>query len=232
MSRYDDDWAHGRMRADYEDEDNTPKTKDKDMTHTTEAQADPFAGLVATSTSSFTDQFNARQAAAPAGPPPTDKQLSYLRSLDPAAEGRLREAGALTKSGVSAEIDRLKSLPPAERPKAAASAEPPEGFHELDGKVFKVQRAVHGSGNLYAKRLMLELAAELDGDGGKAKLDWEYVGRGPAFRSLSEETLLTLERAKELGHLYGVCCRCGATLTDETSIEAGIGPVCATKGWG
>jgi len=30
---------------------------------------------------------------------------------------------------------------------------------------------------------------------------------------------------------FGICCCCGATLTDPNSIEAGIGPICAGK-WG
>jgi len=30
---------------------------------------------------------------------------------------------------------------------------------------------------------------------------------------------------------FGICCCCGATLTDPKSIEAGIGPICASK-WG
>lgn len=33
------------------------------------------------------------------------------------------------------------------------------------------------------------------------------------------------------GITLGVCGRCGRTLTDETSRAAGIGPVCADKGW-
>jgi hypothetical protein len=40
---------------------------------------------------------------------------------------------------------------------------------------------------------------------------------------------MSLEEAKAFGRLYGVCVRCGATLTDEQSIEAGIGPVCAGR---
>ena len=31
----------------------------------------------------------------------------------------------------------------------------------------------------------------------------------------------------------GVCCICNATLTNKTSVEAGIGPICAANfGWG
>lgn len=31
------------------------------------------------------------------------------------------------------------------------------------------------------------------------------------------------------GSLYGICCVCGRTLTDESSIAAGIGPICSQK---
>jgi hypothetical protein len=41
--------------------------------------------------------------------------------------------------------------------------------------------------------------------------------------------LMTKEEAASYGKLYGVCCVCGRTLTNEESIEAGIGPVCAGK---
>lgn len=101
----------------------------------------------------------------------------------------------------------------------AAKVEPPEGIHRLGEDILKVQVAVHGSGNLYAKRLVIE------GDHGS----WVYEGRSAAFHKLSADTLMSLEDAKEFGALYGFCCNCGKTLTDETSIEAGIGPVCAKR---
>ena len=37
--------------------------------------------------------------------------------------------------------------------------------------------------------------------------------------------------ARATGKLTGQCCCCGRTLTDPESIEAGIGPICASK-WG
>lgn len=86
----------------------------------------------------------------------------------------------------------------------------------VDGnaEVYKVQRAVHGSGRLYAKRLT---------DDG-----FEYAP-GVIARLSREGVKMTLETAKMYGQLYGMCCRCGATLTDEASIAAGVGPICATK---
>lgn len=97
--------------------------------------------------------------------------------------------------------------------------DPPEGIHFLNNTVYKVQVAHQGSGRKYAKRLIVSR----DDD---EKDQWAYQGRSEAFHSLSESTLMTLEQAKEFGRLYGMCCVCGATLTDETSIERGIGPVC------
>jgi len=38
-----------------------------------------------------------------------------------------------------------------------------------------------------------------------------------------------LQAAMKYGKLSGRCCSCGRDLTDPDSIEAGIGPVCATK---
>jgi hypothetical protein len=38
-----------------------------------------------------------------------------------------------------------------------------------------------------------------------------------------------IEAVKEIGRLTGICCVCGRTLTNEGSIEDGIGPVCAGR---
>ena len=84
------------------------------------------------------------------------------------------------------------------------------------GTVYKVQRAVNGSGHLYGK--------VLDPESGK----FGYLPG--ALRTIAESARpMTLDEAKEFGHLYGMCCVCGRTLTDEGSIEAGIGPICAKR---
>lgn len=132
---------------------------------------------------------------------------------------------AFSKREASAMIEELKATVTklrqakwaqerAEREAARkASVKVEAGIYLLNGVVHKVQKAVHGSGNLYAKVLQ----------------DGAFVYAPGAIRSLLPEHKMTLEQAKEYGHLYGVCCNCGATLTDEKSIEAGIGPVCAKK---
>lgn len=92
------------------------------------------------------------------------------------------------------------------------------GMYRTDGEIFKVQLAVHGSGRPYAKLLTLHHGE---------KATFEYIPG--AINRIRPEHRMTLEQAKEFGAIYGVCCNCGATLTDERSIEAGIGPVCAGR---
>jgi hypothetical protein len=57
----------------------------------------------------------------------------------------------------------------------------------------------------------------------------EFVYEAGAVNRLAPEDKMTLEAAQAFGRLYGICCRCGATLTDETSIAAGIVPVCGSR---
>ena len=38
-----------------------------------------------------------------------------------------------------------------------------------------------------------------------------------------------IEAVKEIGRLTGICCVCGRTLTNEASIEDGIGPICSGR---
>lgn len=92
-----------------------------------------------------------------------------------------------------------------------------DGMYRVDGVVYKVQHAVHGSGRQYAKRLT------------QYGNDWTFEYAAGAIRKLRPEHRMTLDEAREFGALYGVCCRCGTTLTDEESIARGIGPVCAEK---
>lgn len=88
-------------------------------------------------------------------------------------------------------------------------------YRTADGTIYRVQ-ASRGSGNLYAKRL-------LAGGG------FEYVAG--AIRLLTPADRMSLAEAQAFGVATGVCCVCGALLTDERSVTRGIGPVCAGKGW-
>lgn len=175
---------------------------------------------------------------APKSQPASDKQVAFIESLaaerqqalaaanDTRTQVTLARDGKLGKREASQLIDALKALPRDEaKPKAPAEPQGPqveEGFYiTSDDTVYKVQVAVHGSGNLYGKRL------------NPATGSFDYEASVPrklrALMAEGQAERLTLERAKQLGHLYGMCCVCGRTLTDEGSIEAGIGPVCAKR---
>jgi hypothetical protein len=99
-----------------------------------------------------------------------------------------------------------------------------------DGRIYKVQIAHHGSGHLYAKKLVVESDAVRNEDGTivhPARISFQYE-RG-AINRLSADWRMSLEEAKEFGALYGRCVRCGKILTREESIERAMGPVCVRK---
>lgn len=125
--------------------------------------------------------------------------------------------------------DRAWSRKPAQpRNHSVSDPSPSEDSHAgmyrdpSNGDIYKVQKAVHGSGQLYAKLLNPP-------QDNSAESRFEFVYAPGAIRRIRLSWRMTMEQAKEFGALYGVCCVCAATLTRETSIEAGIGPVCASK---
>lgn len=161
----------------------------------------------------------------------TPKQIEYLQSLlrsrdvdramDIAFIDDAIAAGTLAKIAASEYIaDALRCPLRALRdPSRVVDARiDQDGMYRMDDTIYKVQKAVHGSGRLYAKRLVVD---------GFGKAHFEYAA-GIVYR-LRNEHRMTLEQAKEFGALYGTCCVCGRTLTREESIEAGIGPVCAGR---
>ena len=79
-----------------------------------------------------------------------------------------------------------------------------------------------GTGDDDATRALKVLVVDGPGEG-----RFEYAPG--AIRRLDVTDAMTREEAAEFGHLYGVCCVCGRTLTDERSIADGIGPVCAGR---
>jgi hypothetical protein len=85
----------------------------------------------------------------------------------------------------------------------------------FNGNIYKVQKSPN-SGYLYAKQVYVY-------DGGRV----EFVYRAGRLRLLKAAWRMTLDEAKTFGAMYGTCCVCGRTLTDEKSIKAGIGPICA-----
>ncbi|MGV8846363.1 DUF6011 domain-containing protein [Tessaracoccus sp.] len=175
----------------------------------------------------------------------TQPQLSYIRTLlaqrqvsDPYRtdlEECLTLEHLMSRRVASSVIDSLKAMPYA--PKAEVAPAAPvslEGMHRLGQDIYKVQLAVHGSGRPYAKLLVIDepdCGGCQNGEDCVPPCAWgAHFEMAPgAIRRLSEATRLSLEEAATFGQLYGVCCVCGATLTDEDSIAAGIGPICRRK---
>lgn len=91
-----------------------------------------------------------------------------------------------------------------------------------DGTIYKVQHAKTGSGRLYAKRLHLTPHPD-----GTTSGTFHYAAG--TIHTLRDDQRLTATEAAAFGALYGVCVACGRDLTDENSIAAGIGPICARK---
>jgi hypothetical protein len=167
---------------------------------------------------------------APAFVPPSDKQIAFAQKLlnerdivpaIPLAELNKREASKL--------IDDLLKLPKVSRT-SAAPVELEDGMYLKDGEIFKVQHAIHGSGNQYAKKLRVVEEPERDDEGdivAPGKIVFDYAPG--VVRKLTAADRMTLEQAEEFGALYGTCVRCGRTLTKEKSIARAMGPVCAGK---
>lgn len=160
--------------------------------------------------------------------PATERQLDYAHALlrDRQPYGVIEDV-ELTNSleaaheylngmdfeAISEFIATMKSQPKRVEKSRTMDILVDEGMYMKDGAIFKVQRAVHGSGHLYAKRL--------------TESGFEFAPGIVA--ALRPEDKMTVAQAKEYGALYGTCCVCGRTLTDEKSIEAGIGPICGGK---
>lgn len=89
-----------------------------------------------------------------------------------------------------------------------------EGFYRCGAGVAEVVRTKDGQ-RLYAKILDVHTGR------------WAYAPG--AMSSLQPEDRLTLSQAAALGKEWHRCMVCGRELTNEDSIDRGIGPVCATK---
>jgi hypothetical protein len=104
------------------------------------------------------------------------------------------------------------------------------------GTIYKLYHTVHGANVQVAKELIVVDPGQRASDKStdwirKPTVRFDYRGRKPLYK-LTPEMRLTIEEAKEFGALYGTCCICGRTLTNELSIALGIGPVCGNREFG
>jgi hypothetical protein len=104
----------------------------------------------------------------------------------------------------------------ASQPARQGGVELEDGIYKDGDRIVKVYHTVHGSNQQVGKVWNADTRS------------FEYGGKR-AMRGLTPAHRMTLAEAKEFGAIYGICCNCSATLTDERSIEEGIGPVCAKR---
>lgn len=121
----------------------------------------------------------------------------------------------LSSSLVSAKITEYEAKPKVRSAFSHTAGDVEIGMYLVDGVYYKVQRAVHGSGHLYAKRW--DEDAET------------FTMESGAIRRIRASHALTREEAERFGQITGQCGRCGRTLNNEESIARGLGPECATK---
>lgn len=85
-------------------------------------------------------------------------------------------------------------------------------YRHSDGSIIKVVKS-RESGRLYSKRITED--------------NPKGVFAPSAMYGIVE--LLSKEDARAFGHATGFCCVCSRELTDPVSVEAGIGPICASR---
>lgn len=153
--------------------------------------------------------------------PASDAQIKFLRSLlvekiedeeKSAAAVAWLDTHKLSKATASAKISEYLNMPTVRSQRGGVFGDIEEGMYKVDGEIFKVYHTQ--AGHLATK--------QLTEDG------FEYTGQRP-LNSIKPEHRMTLDEAKEYGKVTGTCCNCGRLLTNEESIAAGIGPICATK---
>lgn len=149
-------------------------------------------------------------------------------------------AGKMTVREASTQIERLRSIPKAVAEHKQPGSGTPSGedledgmYRRPNGEVVKVYVTVHGASQRVAKVLRVldddeRYTKTLRGREVEVRAEFEYAGKR-GLRGLTPEMRMTFEEAVEFGAIYGVCCVCSATLTNETSIELGIGPVCRRR---
>lgn len=168
--------------------------------------------------------------------PPSPKQVTFLRAL--AGERQLAELGTTSEERVATVderlqarmldkfdamrlIDRLKAAPYDQGGVAVGV-----GVYQHNGTIYVVRKNRTNEG-LQARRLV-----EIGGrrlTEADTVVNIEFVYDRDALLRLRPEDKMTLEEAREFVIRYGRCIACDTPLSDATSVERGIGPVCVKK---
>jgi hypothetical protein len=152
--------------------------------------------------------------------PPIKKALAYERRQHNIAQQDIEKKDVVL-------LDKPPLAPPGQfaAPRTPKVLEDGMYRNPKTGTIYKLYHTVHGANVQVAKELIIV------SEGPPAVVRFDYRGRKPLY-SLTPEMRLTMEEAREFGALYGTCCICGRTLTNELSIHLGIGPVCGRREFG
>lgn len=93
----------------------------------------------------------------------------------------------------------------------------PLGIYREGETIYCVRKA-RQSERVYAYQLII-----IEGQNPR----WDYVA-GKVYE-LKVENMISLEAAAHYGRRTGICCICGRYLSDASSVQKGIGPVCESK---
>jgi Family of unknown function (DUF6011) len=155
--------------------------------------------------------------------PATEKQLSFLAKLS--KEQGLPAPHIVGRLAASQMIDQLLKAgkPVAKATVQALTLEPGYYVSPTDTVVRVMWNQTHS--HQYVKTLTK----------GYDDLDWTWEYAPGAIKQVAKDIAdgttvkLTVEKAKELGHVWNRCMVCGHKLTTPESVTAGIGPVCIKK---
>lgn len=164
------------------------------------------------------------------GYPASERQIAYLQVLMGEREWTANLASYMPREHVEARIaegtltgldawtliDALKAAPRLATKKVGDLSV--GMYRTADGTFYRVHEG-RETGRKYAKRMVWDLT--------EPKPRFEY-DRGAVYR-LTAGDRLSVEDARAWGMETGVCCVCGAFLTDAKSVARGIGPVCEGK---
>jgi hypothetical protein len=175
--------------------------------------------------------------------PITEKQLNFVRSLvarkdiskmvdeipsdQPTLDGSPTDLEAMPKQAARFLIDALLGLndkPQAAEKVARQLPDVPAGYYAIDGnkgeddKFYRVDRPTQGK---WAGRTFLKV---------QASDDFHAVrNQAEVARVLLEIAVDSEAAQRRYGQKIGRCGVCNRTLTDDTSREMGIGPICRDK---
>lgn len=155
-----------------------------------------------------------------------------LNTFTASLHEQLERRGTLSEKQIAAVLKGMEKR--AENTLGKTLPDVPAGRYAIesvtDGTIafYKVDRPDSGrwEGYTFVKRLVA--SGGFGDDLSEQRLSFEVT------RTILEQIIEQgIEKSmSRYGHELGVCGHCGRTLTDEVSIERGIGPVCASKmGW-